>query len=309
MLRKIKNLKKRFIRDLIEQDNLVQIYKFLLKENANAISPGIGCIIFSKDRAMQLEALLRSFFFLKKGKCEIFVIYSATDPLHQQAYYDLIEIFDLKVNFIPQQGKSDFKEKLLSTIKVMCAGKLLFLVDDILITEEFDLAELEIVDTSRNIFSLRMGENLSYSYVVKKDQPLPDLERSNRMICWDWHKSKLDWGYPLSVDGHLFNKKEMEILVEHLHYFSPNTFEDALQSVKDIFEVRKGVAYSKSAIFNNPCNKVQSDVDNYHGMIHQDILLKYWIEGKRINFEHYLGYNNKSVHEEIDLEFTDRYGK
>jgi hypothetical protein len=66
------------------------------------------------------------------------------------------------------------------------------------------------------------------------------------------------------------------------------------------------MSYKKARIVNNPCNKVQSEVENLHGSMHQDNLLKLWQENKQINIEILQGYTNKSVHEDINFEFEER---
>ncbi len=152
-----------------------------------------------------------------------------------------------------------------------------------------------------------MGTHLNYSYVVNKLQNLPEIMIKNDFVIWDWNKGELEWGYPLSVDGHLFGKDEIEVLASMLSYTSPNSFEEALHVFKNVFSSRIGMSYSKALIFNNPCNKVQKDVENFHGEMHQDILLKYWNEGKQINYKAFYGYINKSVHEEVNISLISRY--
>ena len=282
---------------------LTKTYIQLLKINTKSSASNITCIVFSMDRAMQLDALIGSFLKLKKGNCQIIVLYRTTTTRHEQAYQEVFKFYGNAVTGIKHQSKHDFKGKLLSIFETLSAGRIFFLVDDIIFTEEVDMAFLEGIDTRNVVFSLRMGINLDFSYVVNKIQVLPQFEQKDDFIHWEWNKSELDWAYPLSMDGHLFSKQEMEILVKNLDYSSPNSLEDAMQVFKDIFSSRLGMSYKKARIFNNPCNKVQKEIDNFHGNIHQDTLLNYWEAGKRIKYQEYYGYVNKSVHEEVAFKF------
>src|SRR5262245_22785832 len=68
-------------------------------------------IIFSKDRAMQLDATLRSFYArcLDADDLSINVLYLATEPRHIRQYQELIKAYP-KVDFLSQK---DFRKNLL----------------------------------------------------------------------------------------------------------------------------------------------------------------------------------------------------
>jgi hypothetical protein len=118
-----------------------------------------------------------------------------------------------------------------------------------------------------------MGDHLNYSYVVNKTQKLPKfIDKDTNFIYWDWSMSELDWDYPLSVDGHIFNRLEILALIENCDFKAPNSLENSIQKEKKLFSYKQGMSYKKARIVNNPCNKVQSEVENLHGTFHQDNL-------------------------------------
>ena len=45
---------------------------------------------------------------------------------------------------------------------------------------------------------------------------------------WHWMGMEGDWGYPMSLDGHIFRTAEIAPLLEHLDYRNPNVLEAAL---------------------------------------------------------------------------------
>ena len=74
----------------------------------------IQALIFSKDRAMQLDAVLRSLFFHCEDadSMDVNVLYFATNILNAGQYEELIETYP-KVHFVLEQN---FKENLLSIL-------------------------------------------------------------------------------------------------------------------------------------------------------------------------------------------------
>ena len=295
------------IRTNSDYSKKLALHTELFQINSKVAENSLGCIVFSMDRALQLDGLLRSFFLNKLGECTISVIYKASGDEHQKAYQDVIKRFENKVHFY-EEGVG-FKPTLLDALAQINTGRLFFLVDDIIFTEKVDFDKLSKIDSSKFIFSLRMGNHLSYSYVVDKAQKLPQfIDKDDEFLYWDWSDSdsEHDWAYPLSVDGHIFGVEEIRILAEHFDYKGPNSFEGILQKVKGLFSKRLGMSYTKARLLNNPCNKVQREVKNLHGEMHQDDLLKIWDSGHEIDVEMLQGYINKSVHEDVAFEYKGR---
>jgi len=267
----------------------------------------INAIVFSKDRAMQLHALLSSFFDTKIGECRIVVIYAASTETHRNAYDEVAAIFHNRVKFVEQGMFTSLKSCLVHTVSDLPNGKIFFLVDDIVFTEVVDYRFLASVNLSDTIFSLRMGEHLDYSYVVASKQPLPvALKVQENYLTWNWREGSLDWGYPLSVDGHIFTTAEVLLWAKHLNYSSPSSFEGSLQRLRPVYICKRGMSFRKSRLVNIPANRVQSEVANFHGEVHQDDLLMQWNAGLAIDQSKFIGWSNCSVHQEADFKFIRR---
>jgi len=292
MLLKIKN---RLMKNIIIND--------LNKLDRKYDNLNIGCVIFSMDRVMQLDALLSSMFELTDGVSEVSVIYRATTSEHEESYRDIKKKFNGKVHFLAEENLS-FKENLLMTLREMNSSRVFFLVDDIVFIRKFDFTVLRDVNSYETIFSLRMGEHLNYSYVVQRRQKLPGtLRREKGFLWWDWSEGELDWSYPLSVDGHIFSRSEMIILAKSLEYRAPNSFENSMQALKGYFSRRRGMSCSDSIILNIPCNRVQNEVGNISGDIDPNYLLEMWNKGYRIDPNCFYNYKNTSVHEEVPFSY------
>ena len=174
----------------------------------------VECIIFSKDRALQLHGLLSTFREKVFPVVPAHVLYMASSPSHQKAYDDVIDMFGKQnVRFIQQKNNRSFKHDLMEILFSLTCDMLFFLVDDILLTEPVDLNDVLKLDPDVFVPSLRMGQNLTHCYVLQRPQALPHFldppVSPSDKIVWQWEKGELDWGYPLSVDGHFFARREM----------------------------------------------------------------------------------------------------
>lgn len=276
-------------------------------KSSNTCYPSIVAIVFSKDRAMQLDALLGSFFETKIGECSVKVIYTHSSDAHKKSYQDLHSIYREKVDFIVEDEFSCFKECLEHVMLELRSERVFFLVDDIVFTESVDYSYLSLIDLTNAIFSLRMGANLNFSYVVNSKQPLPkNIKFNGTLLEWKWSDGLFDWGYPLSVDGHIFSVTEVISWIKRLNFRSPSSFENSLQNIKFEYRHKIGFSFTKSKIVNIPANKVQLEVENLHGSTHQDQLLQLWFDGMAIDHKKLRGWKNSSAHQDIDFNFIKR---
>ena len=301
---------KRFHQIISERDHFAALYRSRCQQK-QLRKDGLSCITFSRDRAIQLHALLVSYFDKFSPAAPLQVIFQATSPGHREAYDDLRSIFaGREVTFISQESPTSFRQDLISALERIETKKLFFLVDDIIFTGRIDSRDWAKFDTDRFIPTLRLGLNLKRCYTLQQEQPLPPmlsgLISDGDKIVWDWKEGKADWGYPLSVDGNLFASAEILAMTRLVSFSAPNSYEEALQEFRPVFQERRGIAFRKSRIVNVPCNKVQVENRNICGTLHQDLLLAKWQEGLCIDVEKLYGIENTSAHEEIPLSFVKR---
>ncbi|WP_406659831.1 hypothetical protein V7O66_08235 [Methanolobus sp. ZRKC3] len=290
--------------------DLIDIYTNPHKSNSEYPAE---CIIFSMDRAIQLHALLCSYFENVNNSVPVHVLYRTSSSAHQKAYNEVFSLFeDSQVSAVYQKNKDSFKDQLIPILESVSAEKVFFLVDDIVFTEDLDIFDFVKFDALTTVVSLRMGANLKRAYTTQKDQKLPpfipDAISDKDKLCWIWKNGELDWSYPLSVDGHLFLTREIIVLAKNTSFNSPNTFEGNLQGHLRYFKHRHGICYQKSKIINLPINKVQDYNNNIHGTIHQDYLLDQWNRGMQIDYRALYGFVNESAQQEIEISFVKRNG-
>lgn len=270
-----------------------------------------GCVIFSKDRALQLHALLSSYFEKVENPAPVYLLYQATTSAHQHAYEEVFENFlDRKFQAIAQESRKTFKDQLIGILDSLASSRVVFLVDDIVFIESMDLNDLTKFDVRTTIPSLRMGGNLKRAYTTQQEQPLPPFvsheSADDDKLCWIWGQGEYDWSYPLSVDGHLFSTGEIRILTRYTTFHSPNTFESNLQAYAKLFKKRHGICYKKAKILNIPANRVQTDINNIHGAVHQDYLLEQWNRGMQMDYRSLYGFVNESAHQDVPIAFIAR---
>jgi len=189
-------------------------------------------------------------------------------------------------------------------------GEDFFLVDDVVIIENVDMADFVKFSTDEFVPTLRLGTNLSECFTQKKQQPqpsfIPDRIADRDKVVWQWTDGRYDWGYPLSLDGHLFSTREIIVLTDFIDFRAPNSYESNLQRFNRLFLPRLGVGYRKSKIVNIACNKVQTENENICGNVHQDYLLEQWQSGLQMDYRRLYGFANKSAHQDIPFHLVRR---
>jgi hypothetical protein len=269
---------------------------------------GISAIVFSRDRPMQLHALLRSLFELVAVPPELFILYRASDYRYEQAYEACLEQFG---RFgVHAAVETAFRDGLLSTLDRVTTDRVLFLVDDIIFTRPVDFIDLAHLDPLAFVVSLRLGEHIRRSYTRGCPVRLPPFVEGvisdPAKLCWVWDDGEHDWQYPLSVDGHIFSTAEVRDMVRSIVFFGPNTLEGNLQVFAPIFRSRWGVCYRQARIVNVPHNKVQSENANLFSGGTADDLLRRWEANQQIDIEVFRGLAFDACHHEFDFRFHHR---
>lgn len=320
---KLKVLISRVIRRFIKRDEIsnphdLATLSLLVKQAidqrnfANNKDHVVG-VVFSKDRAIQLYALIESYITLVENKCKLYVIYCASNAQHAKAYEEVFSNSPDYIIPIRQIRREDFKDLVIECLLIENSEYCFFLVDDNLFIETVDILSFASLSTPYSVPSLRLGANLSRSYTLQRYQALPLFKRfmshaiyEQNFISFKWSEGNLDWSYPLSVDGHVFHRREIIASLKCIEFDSPNRLEEGLQLLRIAFNWRLGICYEKSRLINIPYNRVQSDVDNIYGSIHQDSLLKMWQDGYQIDIKSYQGFVNQSAHQELPLNLKMR---
>jgi hypothetical protein len=198
----------------------------------------LNVIIFSKDRAMQLDLLLQSILLnFNVEDYKLNILYKASNDYYNRGYNTIRDLYPL----FTYKKEESFKEDLLSLFND--SKYTVFLTDDDIIYQSFKLNNDELHNifmlTEANCFSLRLGLNTKHCYTQQKLNKLNnynthnfyfDIDLIEPVISWKVSDGTNDYAYPMSVDGHIFKTDYIKNLCETLEYRNPNLFEAMLSN-------------------------------------------------------------------------------
>lgn len=265
-------------------------------------------IIFSYNRAMQLDYLLKSVLKRFKVESKIVIIYHTTNEhkrgydLLQQKYisakniefrerkklfFDISYLFTLydkknwrffyEKNFFKKNG-DNFKHLVQETIKNSGCEFVMFNTDDGLFFNDVTVPEevLNIIKNNPEDASYRMyiGDNLEGfpAFVQSKEE----------YYQWDYYTEKKihHWTFPFSVDGTIYNSNGLLKHLKKIAYNNPVSLErngEIFMRHNKLFKI--GLSPIKSNLVQTKLNRVSVDTLNPTIHINPDFLNKKFLEG------------------------------
>jgi len=262
-------------------------------------------LIFSKDRAMQLDALLNSIYAHCRNVREIDlqVLYITSDAFHDKQYQTLSGIYN-NVIFIREHH---FKAQVLSATAQY--GYVLFMVDDSVFVRDCSIDSLVSHLKANNDalgFSLRLGKNTTYNYPRDISQTLPRFTViGGDVLKFDWTAAEGDFGYPLELSSSLYRTDDIFPLLQQIEFANPNTLEGNMAASTHSYSNSKNslLCGSKSIAFSNPANIVQNVCQNRVGKKQQYSTHELGLmfeQGYRIDTEKYSGFTPNACHQEVE---------
>ena len=277
----------------------------------------INALIPSKDRACQLRLLLES---IKQNANGIFtkihVLYTTSNEGYEAGYIKLQE--EEILDNIEWQKEKDFTKDFIGAINDYSSDYICGIVDDCVFYKKLpsgvELIEKEFEDDVF-CFSFRMGLNtVTQNYLQpERKYHLKDANVDKYFIKWNWKDwdSVLNYGYPISLDGHIYRGKELATLTTKYKFdylrqwegvLAGNTRRDKTNDLGDHM-----VAYRQNVLFSIPCNCVQ-DPPMISGQINphtESDLNKRYLDGEVIDLNALepMFQNVSWCHNEIPLSF------
>jgi tetratricopeptide (TPR) repeat protein len=257
---------------------------------------------------MQLDGTLRSLLSHCKGResIDLKVLYTTSNECHERQYLQLMTEYDL-VEFIRERN---FKQALMSILSSY--QYVLFLVDDNIFVTDFHLPD--VVGSLESHwdaigFSLRLGRNNSYYYMLDREQRPPHFNKLGKNILkYDWTKAHYDFGFPLEVSSSVYRISDLWPVLVRTEFSNPNTLELMLAQNKDLYENLAGhlLCYDRSVAFCNPVNRVNTVCECRAGnepAYSSDSLADLFEKGLRIDVKAYLDFIPNACHQEVELHF------
>lgn len=264
------------------------LYEQSLGQGESSGNDIISAMVFSKDRPLQLEALLHSYFKLVANPAPLRIIFKASTERVKQHYRQLAAEYSSKE--VAFHEENNFYNQVIQWLEIQTADRVFFLTDDAVFLDKVDLKDCLDFNPVLNLFSLRHGVDLDYSFPFQRKEELPQcaltVKSDKTFIVWNWRErmDSPDWSYPLSVDGCIYSRLDMLAVCSSINFKNPNTLEANMQVFVDFFSSKSGVAYQKAKLVNVPCNLVQTEFKNRStDLFTVEELLDVWESGKRID--------------------------
>jgi len=287
----------------------------------------IKLVIFSKDRASQLDLLLRSIHTNAKNYFDISIITKASNFFFTESYKRLqyksgkedYGYPNFKIRYESQYG-FNFRETLLDEISEEKNSHQLtcFMTDDCVffnpIYRHFTLDQIyDLLNYDDSCcVSLRVGLNTTIQTYYLNDK-LPSLEYVDcgGFIKWNHYPypQHSTYGYIFSVDGHIFRSDLIRDFYETTWWENPNSLEASLSN--RVKELPPNVfAPKKQCLVACPLNDV-AGWGNKHGLYHSytvEELNQKYLSGNIIGLYPVINYLTRNVnctHLETPLEFEN----
>lgn len=276
----------------------------------------ITTLIFSKDRACQLDLLLRSIYRnFTHVSMDIHVLCKATSGDFMRGYdklkktYNTVEFWD-EINF----------HEDTSRIIAMGGDYTCFFVDDNIVYRKPEVRGEQIEAVFNQLpqfgcFSFRVGLNTTVQNpytdpptTIKIDHPMAEV-MVDKIATLAWDRRSIpqygnNFGYPFSVDGHIYDRNVMLAAVGTYDFNTPNAFEGCFP----VKYIPTGMGCLKqSAVVNNPINLVGSS-QNAAGAWWGHSLTELndaYLGGKEIDLDDLCKNEVKGCHQEMEIKLCD----
>ncbi|MCQ2266211.1 MAG: hypothetical protein MJZ40_00695 [Bacteroidaceae bacterium] len=273
----------------------------------------IHIIIFSFNRAMQLDTLLRSIrLHWSSMPHKVSVLYNTTQETYQKAYemlaaeYSYVEFIKetsrtqryhsrdyfhpynwLKLLRYPdvRRQKSNFRDLLIKSLRLSECSYTMFLTDDsaffadVCLTKE----QLAFIDEnpSQNQISLRLGIDN-----VQKPNSINLADDGTLRWRFSKYRNARSWGYTFSVDAHIYSSSVIRNLLNRIIFCNPTTLEAHINDYttkKKLLD--RGMAFESPSILSFPINMVQQIADNESLGVSEALLNKFFLDGFQLVYE------------------------
>lgn len=262
----------------------------------------IDLIVWSRDRACQLDLLLRS---IKKNAdlFKVSVLYLSSDS-HKKSYEKLISEHP-DVTFMQE---SNFRLDTLSLVE-RCDKYVCFSTDDMVFYREspYSIKMLEpFLPSYNSVFSFRLGLN-TIKQDIHNNTYQPALNNystiNDNIIGWQtrYYHPLYNYGYPIALDTHIFPISSFLPIMKNCSWVNSNTLEGAMQLSSYKYEFM--FSFKESISVNIPVNNMsQFTISGQKHNYSTEYLHDMYMSGKKIS----LDFSKEKIigcHQELGFEF------
>ena len=260
----------------------------------------INIICFSKDRPLQLDAYIKSIGIHVMCDYTLHVLYTTSSKEFDETYNKLIHKYEGTVTFMKETNMNEQLSSLIDS----CGEYIMFGCDDVIFVSDVDDSYKDFLSDKRVMcFSLRLGNNITYSHPANKNEQYAGQVIDDKYLFWNWveNRNNVDFGYPFELNATIYNKEDV---VKYLNMIKgqkwhPNLIEGRFYTGPSNQFIDKPymVSYKQSKVYVITINRVQNIAPNRVYDEHStEKLLGLFNEGKKIDIRHYEGVVYDRVH-------------
>jgi hypothetical protein len=243
----------------------------------------VHILIFSKDRACQLDSLLRSLAeHFRVPVAGVTVLYACSGERYREGYRE-VEAQEI-VSGIRWHPEGDFAADFRSIVGEIGDRELLMmLVDDDILYRPFRGGGLLERLSAKHLF-ITLRADVSHGRYE-----LPGFTCADGVREWRWNYRKgapTPWSYPFSLDGNILRAGTVKRLTRRLDFGAPNTLEGSMHRARHAWWVKRiplALAPLSGMLYNNPLNRVQREGETWHRDIAAAELNDRYLAGSRID--------------------------
>jgi hypothetical protein len=266
----------------------------------------VGALILSRERPAQLELLLTSLERNAPGVFDWRVLWR--DDIDPDGYEWELQRQHGIGRFARELRPGDFELFVRGILDECEHEHFAFFCDDDVLYRPLPRVVWPGGNTQIICVSLRLGENTVVQYPTGRSQRFPGH------LPWEWLEAEGDFGYPGSVDGHVFRTHDLRGLLAGRMFPNPTALECALADACLAAESERPLmaCFPRSLLVGVPVNRVSEQSNVRHGgsMIYSaESLRASWEQGMRLDLDAIDFTGVDGAHTELDLRWRLPAGK
>lgn len=280
----------------------------------------LSIVIFSFNRALQLDYLVRSIISrFREVDYKIVIIYHTTGE-HSEGYYRIKEKYQqnrqirflerirqpinlfsylktfycvanvkryLVYSYLRNKNADNFKSLLERLLQSTDSEFVMFCTDDGVFFDDVylddDVLNLIRINPLQTSYRLYVGENLNeFPQYIKR--------RIGQSYIWNYYETGetqlTHWTYPFAVDGTIYHTKSILSIIKKIPYHNPVTLESyGVSYVMKEKLLRIGIGPNTSRLVCTKLNRVSTCSDNPAIQISTEFLNQKFIDGFELDLE------------------------
>jgi hypothetical protein len=279
----------------------------------------VASVIFSKDRAAQLDLLLRSWSEQvdEWPQFAVSVLYKATDP-EFEAGYDIVKKTFPSVFFQPEDATESFNGHVRALIERERRELFHFLADELVFLRAYRTSDapFQLLRARADIaaVALRMSPRINFSQPLNLRTPPPPHAGN----VWTWkprplwrerisrvfgiHSARGDWCLQLNVDGNVYRYEEF---LAHFKTLPEIRGLNLLETVllQHPMPAPCLTCYPESRLINLALNRVDPYSNYPFGGHSAREFNRRYLAGERLSYQRLLGLQHNACHIVVDPEW------